>query len=107
MGAQQCRFCTQKKKEKRKKHFSKPQTLNSTSISNAIFRVYSGKDWRKVSALKAQKSSSRDANLLSSEISSEKRESELVLSCEEGLKKSIENAIIFGFPQFCFPHKKD
>jgi hypothetical protein len=58
----------------KKKHTSlKPQTLISTSIWNAIFRVSYEKDWRKVSSLKAQKSS-RDANLLSSGISSKKRD---------------------------------
>jgi hypothetical protein len=89
-GHNNARFCTQKQKKKKKTHTSlKPQTLISTSIWNAIFRVSYEKDWRKVSSLKAQKSS-RDANLLSSGISSKKREIELVLSFEEeGLKKSI------------------
>jgi len=91
-GAQQCKILHPKTKKKKNTHTHtslKPQTLISTSIWNAIFRVSYEKDWRKVSSLKAQKSS-RDANLLSSGISSKKREIELVLSFEEeGLKKSI------------------
>jgi hypothetical protein len=73
MGSQQCKIPHPRKKTKKtKKHTSlKPQTLISTSIRNAILRVSSEKDWRKVSSLKAQKSS-RDANLLSSGISSKK-----------------------------------
>jgi len=72
MGSQQCKIPHPKKRKNTKKHTSlKPQTLISTSIGNAIVRVSSEKDWRKVSSLKAQKSS-RDANLLSSGISSKK-----------------------------------